>query len=94
MSETPVTVDHYATLGVSPKAEDVVIRAAYLALMRRYHPDKDGSPESSERAQAIIAAFAVLGDISHASNMIGRGAGRRKPWLARPSGACRKRTGR
>ena len=40
----------------------MVIRAAYLALMRRYHPDKDGSPAASQRAQAIIAAFAVLGD--------------------------------
>ena len=62
VSETPVTVDHYATLGLSPKAEDVVIRAAYLALMRRYHPDKDGAPASSDRAQAIIAAFDVLGE--------------------------------
>ena len=56
------TDDHYATLGVTPRSEDVVIRAAYLALMHRYHPDKSTEPESSSRAQAIIAAFAVLGD--------------------------------
>lgn len=54
--------DHYATLGVMPRSEDVVIRAAYLALMNRYHPDKSSSPASVERAQAIIAAYAVLGD--------------------------------
>lgn len=58
----PPIADHYATLGVAPRSEDVVIRAAYLALMHRYHPDKSSLPASAERAQAIIAAFAVLGD--------------------------------
>ncbi len=63
MSEAQATVDHYATLGVTPRSEVVVIRAAYLALMRLYHPDKSSSSESSERAQAITAAYAVLGDV-------------------------------
>jgi curved DNA-binding protein CbpA len=58
----PVTRDHYAVLGVSPASEDVVIRAAYRALMQRYHPDADPSSEASQRAQAINAAYAVLGD--------------------------------
>ena len=53
-------VDHYATLGLSPDSEDVVIRAAYHALMRRYHPDKN--PNAAKRAQAITAAYEVLGD--------------------------------
>jgi hypothetical protein len=57
-----VTRDHYAVLGVSPASEDVVIRAAYRALMRLYHPDADTSSEASQRAQAINAAYAVLGD--------------------------------
>ncbi len=55
--------DHYATLGVAPKSEAVEIRAAYLALMRRFHPDRNDSPEAIERAHAIIAAFAVLGNV-------------------------------
>jgi hypothetical protein len=55
-----VTPDHYATLGVSPTSEDVVIRAAYLALMRRYHPDRNSSAEAAERAQAITHAYEVL----------------------------------
>ena len=58
-----MTQDHYATLGVEPRAEAAAIRAAYLALMRRYHPDKNDSPAAVERAHAIIAAFAVLGDV-------------------------------
>ena len=62
MSDAQPTGDHYATLGVMPRCEDVVIRAAYIALMQRYHPDKSSLPASTDRAQAIIAAFAVLGD--------------------------------
>lgn len=54
--------DHYEVLGVSPTSEDVVIRAAYRALMRRYHPDKDPGAELSGRALEINAAYAVLGD--------------------------------
>ena len=52
--------DHYAILGVTPASEDVVIRAAYYALMRRYHPDADPSPEAAERSRAINEAYAVL----------------------------------
>lgn len=62
VNDAPPIDDHYATLGVAPRSEDVVIRAAYLALMRRYHPDASRAPASAERARAIIAAFAVLGD--------------------------------
>ena len=54
--------DYYSILGVTPTSEDVVIRAAYRALMRRYHPDADPSGEAAERAQAINAAYAVLSD--------------------------------
>lgn len=39
-----------------------MIRAAYRALMRRYHPDTDPSREAAQRAQALNAAYAVLGD--------------------------------
>lgn len=57
-----MSTDHYAILGVAPTAELAVIRAAYLALMREYHPDRNPSPAAVERAQAIIAAYRVLGD--------------------------------
>lgn len=39
-----------------------MIRAAYRALMRRYHPDADPSSEGAQRAQAINAAYSVLSD--------------------------------
>ena len=54
--------DYYAILGVSPTAEEVVIHAAYRALIRHYHPDSNADPEAHERAGAITAAYAVLRD--------------------------------
>jgi len=57
-----MTPDHYATLGVPPTAKPADIRAAYLTLMREYHPDRNRDPAAVERAQAVIAAFKVLGD--------------------------------
>jgi hypothetical protein len=57
-----VTADHYRILGVAPGAEDAVIRAAYRALMRMYHPDTNSDPKAQSRVREITAAFAVLGD--------------------------------
>ncbi len=64
-----VTLDYYATLGVSRAAEDVVIRAAYLALMRRYHPDANSSPEAAERVRGVTTAYEVLSDRTNAPIM-------------------------
>lgn len=57
-----MTSDCYAILGVSPAAEDVVIGAAYRALMRHYHPDTNPDPAAQARARQITAAYAVLRD--------------------------------
>ena len=57
-----MTPDYYAALGLSPTSEDVVIRAAYKALMRRYHPDGNSSADAAARTRAINAAYAVLSD--------------------------------
>jgi curved DNA-binding protein CbpA len=58
------TPDHYAVLGVSPDAEDVVIKAAYRALAQRYHPDKNtGDPAySRQRMSELNEAYRILGD--------------------------------
>lgn len=55
-------MSHYDTLRVVPWAEDDVIRAAYRALMRIYHPDTNADPEAQLRAREITRAFSVLGD--------------------------------
>jgi curved DNA-binding protein CbpA len=54
--------NHYRILGVDPQAEALVIRGAYLALIRRYHPDKGGDEADAARAQEITAAWDVLRD--------------------------------
>lgn len=56
--------DYYATLGVLPTAEDIVIRAAYKALAQRYHPDRfNGSKEEANTRMAEInEAYEVLSD--------------------------------
>jgi curved DNA-binding protein CbpA len=57
-------MDHYATLGVLPKADPVVIKAAYRALAQTYHPDKwRGDPAvATRRMAAINEAYRILGD--------------------------------
>ena len=55
-------VTHYHTLQVVPWAEESVIRAAYRALIRLYHPDTNQDPEAQLRVREINAAFAVLSD--------------------------------
>jgi hypothetical protein len=54
--------DHYRTLGIAPTADEAVIRAVYVALMKRFHPDRNASPDLLKRAQDITAAYAVLSD--------------------------------
>lgn len=54
--------DYYRILGVAPESEDVVIQAAYRALMRRYHPDTNKSADAAKRATEINQAYDVLRD--------------------------------
>lgn len=58
-----VAPDYYAMLGVSPDADEAVVRAAWKALLRKYHPDTAREvPDAAERTRALNAAWAVLGD--------------------------------
>jgi curved DNA-binding protein CbpA len=55
--------DFYAILGVSADSEDVVITAAYKALMKKYHPDTNrGNAAAEARAKKINQAYDVLRD--------------------------------
>lgn len=49
----------YRILQVDPAAEDVVVQAAYRALMKRYHPDRGGDVRLVQR---LNAAYATLRD--------------------------------
>ena len=59
----PMT-NHYRLLGVRPTASAEEIRAAYLALIKLYHPDAAGpyDPEREEKAQELNRAYSVLRD--------------------------------
>ncbi len=54
--------DYYSILQVSPEAEPEVIKLAYKALAKKYHPDKCSMPDREERMQRINEAYEVLGD--------------------------------
>ena len=55
------TGDLYSVLEVSPKASKTVIQAAYRALVRDCHPDRNGtSPEVSQRIRQLNEAYRVL----------------------------------
>ena len=53
------TDDLYKRLQVDPQADSVVIRAAYHALARKYHPDAGGD---LHRMVEVNEAWAVLGN--------------------------------
>lgn len=56
-------LDAYRELGVSPNASAETIRQAYLALVRRYHPDRapaGRAAEYEERMKRINTAYEVL----------------------------------
>ncbi len=54
--------DYYAILQVHPRAEKEIIEAAYRRLAAKYHPDRNSSPEATQRMSEINAAYEVLGD--------------------------------
>jgi curved DNA-binding protein CbpA len=58
--------DYYMTLGVLPDAEDIVIKAAYKALVQRYHPDryKGDAAEAQRRTAELNEAYEVLSNPS------------------------------
>src|SRR5689334_4140933 len=54
--------DLYAVLGVAATADAHDLRRAYLRQVRRYHPDRDPQPESTEHFLRVQAAYDELGD--------------------------------
>lgn len=53
--------DPYQVLGVSPGASDDEVKAAYRALAKKYHPDRNnGSPEAEKKMMQINDAYAQI----------------------------------
>jgi hypothetical protein len=55
--------DHYATLGLTPKATQEQIQAAFRSLARKLHPDLNPSAEAEKQFCAVNEANHVLGDV-------------------------------
>lgn len=56
--------DYYAILGVLPSAEEIVIKAAYRALSKRYHPDVYKGANIAEKMADINEAYETLSSVS------------------------------
>lgn len=61
------TMNYYDVLGVSPSADDFVIKAAYKALAQRYHPDKfhgnvKDAADAEVKMRQLNEAYQVLSD--------------------------------
>jgi molecular chaperone DnaJ len=54
--------DYYDVLGVQKGAGKDEIKAAYRKLALQFHPDRNKSPEATERFKEISEAYAVLSD--------------------------------
>ena len=53
-------VDYYSVLGVPKNADADQIKKAYRDLALKFHPDRNKSPEATEKFKEINAAYAVL----------------------------------
>lgn len=54
--------DYYEILGLSRNADPAAIKKAYRRLALEYHPDRNTSPEATERFREIQEAYEVLSD--------------------------------
>jgi hypothetical protein len=57
--------DHYKTLGVTPSASLEQIRAAYVYLLKRFHPDSSPGEDTASNGayiQRVVAAYNTLKD--------------------------------
>lgn len=62
-----VQKNFYSVLGISVDSDDVVVRAAYKALMLKFHPDTNNNANATKRAAEINEAFQILGNASRRS---------------------------
>jgi molecular chaperone DnaJ len=62
MATTKEKRDYYEVLGVDRSATKEALKQAYRQLALEWHPDRNKSPEATERFREIAEAYAVLSD--------------------------------
>jgi curved DNA-binding protein CbpA len=73
-------LDPYETLGVSPRASDAEVRAAYRRLVQLHHPDHNGgSAASTRRFEEIQEAYAQIRKRSQGTTSAARESAPRSP---------------
>jgi len=55
-------VDYYEVLGVKKDVSDAEIKTAYRKQALKWHPDRNKSPEASDKFKENNKAFEVLSD--------------------------------
>ncbi|MNK79177.1 DnaJ-like protein MG200 [compost metagenome] len=68
-------MNHYDTLGVDRRADADAIKKAFRKAASRAHPDRKDTGGSTERMQAVNAAWAVLGDPARRADYDAGGTG-------------------
>jgi len=53
-------LDPYKALQVAPTADQEVVDAAFRALAKKYHPDRDKTRHAARRMAELNAAYAVV----------------------------------
>jgi hypothetical protein len=81
----PSSGDLYAALQVSPAAETEIVEAAYRVLARRFHPDRNHSPNATARMALINRAWDTLRDPERRAAYDRERAGEAQPAPATPA---------
>ena len=54
--------NYYVLLGISPGATEDQVKQAYLKLAKKFHPDKNSSPDATKKMAEINLAYETLRD--------------------------------
>uniref|UniRef100_A0A6C0AXV5 J domain-containing protein n=1 Tax=viral metagenome TaxID=1070528 RepID=A0A6C0AXV5_9ZZZZ len=61
--------NYYKILGINKNASDDEIKKAYKKMALKYHPDKNKSPDASEKFKEISEAYQILTTRDKTSNL-------------------------
>lgn len=56
------STEYYDILNIKPNSTEREIKTSYFKLSKKYHPDKNSSPESVQKFQEISEAYQILSD--------------------------------